>query len=116
MTREKANQLINKIKLRKQKINSFMRKICQEAIVGKHFKDVNYKQLTEDISNVHPYIKILFKDYPDIEYKNSQSVGNEHINCQIFQEKDGIIRKAIVRNYHVEHIIYIIKTSVEEEE
>lgn len=109
MTKQKADNAINKIKLRANRINSIMKDICNDFLLHKDPKQVNYQDFTKAISKVHPFILKLFKNYQTIKQHHVASIGNEHINCQVFLNEHDMIRKVIVRNYHCEHMTSTIR-------
>lgn len=114
MTKQKANEIINKINFRKKAIRDIMTNICMDILLGKDPKKVDYEDFTKVISKVHPYILKLFKTYKPIKQHHDSSIGNEHINCQVFLDDNGKIRRVIVRNYHCSHMITEIKNLIEE--
>ena len=115
---QKLKEAIKKIKGRKTEICKITTDIGQKVLIGKDYNDVKdiISTLTEILPVVHPYITKLLAPYEPIKNQHITSIGNRHINFQIFVDENKIIRRVITRDYHCENMIVKLQAKLAEVE
>lgn len=87
-------------------------KTVGNTLVGTHIDEVDTEKLENSIKLIHPIVSRIYKDYPPIKVQHISSIGNSGVNYQIFLDDFDRIQKVITRDYHIENMIYFIRSKI----